>query len=310
MLSFAYCLAIISSSVPSGLSAAAFDLASTATSALEPLLSSDVVLCFLAAIFISSTFIISVLEAKDLLASSKESIIRDCSLISDINMQHGSIHYSARAKRPSIYDEDTNETGAKRIKSPKLMPIEACEQTSQPTQPKHIKSRRNSFATNIHKTIELNVQVQDFKIPLPANDERITLIENDAYDKVDVDMNQLYQNDSKNKPSEWYLRLNLTDDEVEKLSFSEKYRRFYLLNKYDGDVKERDNIIMVQESKKKCTETIKSLSYAEKADQFYQSSHQVKMVVEPPDDLNEPTKVKWGKPLTKVQLRNILYIIN
>lgn len=158
----------------------------------------------------------------------------------ETNILMNKINRARKNKRPSIDStafEAEEEAVAAKVKSPKL----SCIETISIEEPKKkIKSRRNSHSLtkSPFKTIELDVEVQEFKVPLSPNHERITLIEDDEDEaKLEVIENnysfynglgQPKQNDHiEEKPFEWHLNWDLPDDELAGLSFTEKPRQFH-----------------------------------------------------------------------------------
>lgn len=185
--------------------AAAAVLASSATDALKELFNPSDVLSLLALLFVTIATVLSIFELKEYLASATdESVALKLDKCED-DIQMSAINRARCNKRPSIDYSDSQ----KDVKSPK----EVTPKT---------KSRRNSLPKSPFKTIELDVEIQEIQIPLPPNHERITLIEDEPME-------------SEKKPFEWYLRWDLSDYELETLSYAEKARRFYHLTNY-GEV--------------------------------------------------------------------------
>lgn len=145
-------------------------------------------------------------------------------------------------KRLNCDDQVSDES---RIKSPKLMQIKANlavilnekrdQQQPRPNQQQprsKAQSRRASLPKNEFKFIDLNITRNNKVLIIHKDSDRITLVPDDSEAINESRKQQQGQRDEK-KPFEWYLRWNLPAEELEKLSYSEKARRFYILTNID-----------------------------------------------------------------------------
>lgn len=128
------------------------------------------------------------------------------------------------------------------------------------------RSRRNSIKSRSKRpgdigyvNLTFTLTGPDDNIVVPPNHERITLVddtEDEEKPEQQDDGNEpqkLEQKDDGNdlrepeqkekKPFEYYLRWDLPMDELDELTYAEKYRRFYLLNTFGESKKEPEKTI-------------------------------------------------------------------
>ena len=139
------------------------------------------------------------------------------------------------AAEPEVIDTTVNSASTsnteKRTESSTALVIYQPSKVFQRSRRNSIKSRSKGPCDIGYVNLSFTLTGPDNNIIVPPNHERITLIDDNASD-IFADPQESASPLLEKKPFEYYLRWDLSMNELEQLSYSEKCRRFYLLSKY------------------------------------------------------------------------------